>query len=221
MNTRKNPIDLSAYYATNKPLMRDVDTSNVVSWNSAATRNLYTLIPSDDATNTANEITNRFFVALNYDFNLLTRQSATATVSIANKKDKTFYKRDQDNINFSASVTSFYEIPLQTTVAFIVSHNASYAALQDSIDGYLATTQKQSFNYQTISFNARYRMMDDRLNLLATLTPSFGDFKRFLIQAGADYQILENHYIVGQIDFIQNPGKASDVIFSIIYRFMF
>jgi hypothetical protein len=59
------------------------------------------------------------------------------------------------------------------------------------------------------------------LTLLATIAPSFGDFKRMLIQAGADYQIFEGHYIVGQLDFINNPGKGNDVIASIVYRFTF
>ncbi len=123
-------------------------------------------------------------------------------------------------MNLSASVTSYYEIPMQTTMALIISHNATYAA-DTASHQYLSTTKKEAFNYQTISLGARYRMMDDRLNLLATLAPSFGDFKRLLVQIGADYQIVENHYLVGQLDFIQNTDKANDVIFSIIYRFMF
>lgn len=64
-------------------------------------------------------------------------------------------------------------------------------------------------------------MMNDRLNLLATVTPSFGDFKRLLVQAGADYQFMENHFIVGQLDFMKNSGRASDVIVSVLYRLMF
>jgi hypothetical protein len=57
--------------------------------------------------------------------------------------------------------------------------------------------------------------------LLATLAPSFGDFKRTLIQAGVDYQVMDNHYLVGQLDVIQYPSKGNDVIASILYRFNF
>jgi len=63
--------------------------------------------------------------------------------------------------------------------------------------------------------------MNDRLNLLATLAPSFGDFQRTLIQCGVDYQVMENHYLVGQLDFINNPGKSNDVVASLMYRFTF
>ncbi len=191
LNTRKNPIDLS------------IDTTQI------------------DSLSIASEKTDRFFIAMNYDFQMVVRNSLTASVSIANKKDNTFYKRDQDNINFSTMISSFFSIPLQTTIGVIVSHTASYSAWDSVQQVYLNTTQKQMFNYQTISLGARYRIMHDRLNLLATVAPSFGDFKRLLLQAGAEYQVRENHYLVSQFDFIKNSDNASDVVFSILYRFMF
>jgi hypothetical protein len=64
-------------------------------------------------------------------------------------------------------------------------------------------------------------MMNERLNLLVTVAPSFGDFKRLLLQAGAEYQIAENHYLLSQFDFIKNSGRPSDGVFSLLYRFMF
>jgi hypothetical protein len=215
-NTRKNPIDLSMYYSGNKPIIIDVDTMGL-----SSIINQYSVVPSSDGRNTADEVTNRIFVASNYDFHIWARHSVTATLSLANKKDNTFYKRDQDNMNVSTALTTTYKIPLQTTLSFIVSHNATYAALQDTTKAYLLNTEQQTFDYQTISLNARYRMLNDRLNLLATLAPSFGDFKRMLIQAGIDYQVMDNHYLVGQLDVIQNPGKGNDVIASILYRFTF
>ena len=203
-NTRKNPIQLR------------LDTVLITTADTA--------YPSTklDSLNCADEKTNRFFFAANYDFDLLAHQSLNATVSIANKVDNTFNLRNQDNLTAAASLTTSYKIPLQTTVAIIVSHNATYFAMQDSVTKqYLSTTNEQTFDYQTISFSARYRLFNERLNVLATLAPSFGDFKRFLIQGGVDYQVVDNHYIVGQVEVIQNPGKNNDVIASIIYRFNF
>ncbi len=192
LNTRKNPIDLS------------IDTIQI------------------DSLGIVSEKTNRFFIATNYDFQMVVRNSLTASVSISNKKDNTFYGRDQDNNNFSILVSSFFSIPLQTTIGVIVNHTAAYSAWDSVQHIYLGATQKQTvFNYQTISLSARYRIMNDRLNLLATVAPSFGDFKRLLLQAGAEFQAGENHYLVSQFDFIKNSDRASDVVFSILYRFMF
>jgi hypothetical protein len=171
-----------------------------------------------DSLSVADDITNRYFLSANYDFQMAVRNNLTASISIANKKDNTFYKRDQDNINFSTLVVSSFSIPLQTTLGFIVSHTAAYSGLDSA--GASAST-KQTFDYQTISLGARYRLMNDRLNLLATVAPSFGDFKRLLLQAGAEYQVMENHYIVSQFDYINNSNRAADVIFSLLYRLMF
>ncbi|GEM_PF-347614 len=204
-NTRKNPIVLNLNYT-----IVGIDT---------------TASPSSkaDSLNYADEKTDRFFFATNYEFYLLSRQSLNATVSIANKKDNTFNLRHQDNVSVATALTTNYvKLPLQTTIAVIVSHNATYAALQDSITrNYLSSTNQLTFDYQTISLTARYRLMNDRLNLLATLAPSFGDFQRTLIQCGVDYQVMENHYLVGQLDFINNPGKSNDVVASLMYRFTF
>jgi hypothetical protein len=182
-----------------------------------------TLYPSThiDSAYVANEITNRFYISLNHDFQFGIRQSVSLTASIANKTDNTFYKRDQNNMNVAVSWTGYYSIPLQTTVSLIASKNATYSAMQDSTTKYLSTTKEQDFNYSTISVNARYRLFQDQLNLIATFAPSFGDFKRTLLQVGADYQFVPRHSVVGQLDYINNPDRASDVIASIIYRFSF
>jgi len=204
LNTRKNPLELR------------LDT--------IVTAVADTTFPStkSDSLNYANEITNRFFLSANYNFDLYARQTATLSLSIANKKDNTFYMRDQNNVSLSAALTTFYKIPLQTTIAFILSHNETFAALFDTVAiRYVSTTQSQAFNYQTISLSGRYRMLNERLILTATLAPSFGDFKRLLVQAGIDYQVMNNQYLIGQLDFIQNPGLGNDVIASILYRVSF
>jgi hypothetical protein len=182
--------------------------------------NLYNDTTRIDSLYVADEITNRFYISLNHDFQYGIRQSASLTASIADKTDNTFYKRNQNNLNVALSWTGYYTIPLQTSVSLILSNNATYNAVQDSTTKkYLSTTTEQDFNYSTISFNARYRLLQDRLNLIATIAPSFGDFKRMLFQAGADYEFIPRHSIIGQLDYINNPNRASDVIASFIYRF--
>jgi hypothetical protein len=213
-NTRKNPIDLN---------QRMLFSPRLDSLGNPTALLDTTILPSKaDSLNYANEITNRLFFAANYDFNLLARQSFNATLSIANKTDHTFNLRNQENLNAAVALTTIYKIPMQTTIGFIYSHNATYTALQDSITKrYLTTTSKQTFDYQTVSFNVRYRLLNERLNLLATVAPSFGDFKRTLFQGGIDFQIMDGHYLVGQIDVIQYPEKGNDQIASLVYRFNF
>lgn len=216
-NTRKNPLDVSRYAAANKPLIRDYDANAL----DTLTQKLYTIVATDTLALIADELTNRYFLATNYDFVYSGRHTVTATLSIANKKDRTFYHRDIDNINVGMTLSSYFTIPLQTTLSYIVSQSSAYSAMQDSVRAYLGTTQKQTFRYQTLSIGARYRLKDDKMNVLATVAPSFGDYKRLLVQAGIDYQFVENHYLVSQCDVIKYSGRASDIIFSLLYRYLF
>ena len=177
-----------------------------------------------DSSEVADDATRRFYGSVSYDFQFLARQSFSLSVSVAKKTDNTYFLRNQDNFNLSTSLTTNYTIPLQTTISAVVSTNASYQAALDTLNGsysYLPSTIETAFNYQTLSFNARMRVIEDRLNAFATVAPSFGAFKRVLFQAGTDYQFVKNHFLVAQIDYVQNSGALNDVIASLVYRFSF
>ncbi|MBI5464325.1 MAG: hypothetical protein HY966_05160, partial [Ignavibacteriales bacterium] len=187
-------------------------------------KNPITLADTSDAVKRqqiADEGTGRYYVGMNYDFTVSrVRQSVTTSVSIANKADNTFYKRNQDNVNVSAAVTSRFRIPLQTTVGFVYSSNTgSQNVLRKTTNVYDSTTTT-SFAYQTIALGAQYRMLNDKLTLIANFAPSFGDFQRTLLQAGADYRLNDYHTLTSQIDFIKNPN-TSDLIASVVWRFNF
>lgn len=209
---RKNPIDMSEHVNLGKPLIMDIDTAG-------KTVNDYIVIPWEKAKYIVDDFTNRFYIGSNHVFNFLGKQNVVMSFTLAQKQDRTFYKRDQNNLSALISTTTEYEIPLQTTISVVTSHNSMYYALQDSNNAYINRTQKQTFNYQTLSFGGRYRLLDDMLNLAAVIAPSFGDFRRLLIQLGVDYQIASNHYLVYELDFIRNSGGSNDLIMGITYRF--
>jgi hypothetical protein len=173
-----------------------------------------------DSLEVADDVMRRFFGSLSYDFQFLARQSFSLSLSIAKKTDHTYFSRNQENLNISASLATSYSIPLQTTVTGVLSRNASFQA--DYLNGlYLPTTTRESFDYQSISVTARMQLVEDKLNVFATAAPSFGDFSRTLYQAGVDYQVAKNHFLVGQIDIVQNNEIANDIIGSVVYRFSF
>lgn len=218
--TRKNNVDLSAYYRTGKPILLQsylpTDAGQAALYST-----LYAVVPDDQAVSTADEKTDRFFVALNYDFNFLERQSLSFSTAVANKTDNTFYKRNQKNTTITGSLTTRYRIPLQTTVGITMSKNSTFLAQRDSARAYIPTTTETPFNYQTVTLNARYRLFDNKLNLIATCAPSFGDFQRLLIQGGAEYEVRDNHYLTAECSFIRYTGRPTDVLAGIIYRVAF
>lgn len=218
--TRKSSVDISSYSLTGKSVLQEsslpADTILAASY-----RMLYAVIPDDKMINAADERTNRYYIGINYDFSFMGKQSLTFLTTIAAKDDRTFYRRNQDNLNISLQLTTRYTIPLQTTLGIIHSSNATYMAERDSIGGYLTTTTKTLFDYQTLSLGARYRLLDDKLNVIGMVAPSFGAFRRLLLQVGAEYEAWENHYFTAELSFLQYPGKPTDVLAGIIYRLAF
>jgi len=135
--------------------------------------------------------------------------------NLSNKKDNTFYQRNQKNNSFMGSLTTVYNFPLQTTLSFNsnLTENTQVGTIPLSA---LMTTQ---FKLTALSLNAQYRLLGDRLRLASTVSTTTGDLYRTLIQAGIDYSINDYHGFVLQGDYIQNSGTKDDKIISLIYRY--
>lgn len=169
----------------------------------------------------ADETTNRFYVGANHDFTAMgNRQSVALVLSIASKKDRTFYRSNQDNMFLQLSWTSEYRIPLQTVVGFGISNNKNDLQTFTPLgaDSLLTTTE---FNYTSVTLGARYRLLGDKLRLAADVIPIFGAISRVTFQAGGQYAITQNHHLELFFSYIQNSALADDMISSLIYRFNF
>jgi hypothetical protein len=163
----------------------------------------------------ADDKTNRISVQLNYDFNAGARHSLSLGASLSDKTDNTFYKRDQKNNSFSGSLMTTYTIPLQTTLSFNTNLTES------SQFGTLPLATLVTFKITAISFNARYSLLGDKLQLASTVSTSLGDLNRTLAQVGVDYSFTQNLALLAQYDFIQNSGFKDDNIASLIFRYSF
>ncbi|MBI3787048.1 MAG: hypothetical protein HY276_02225 [Ignavibacteriales bacterium] len=164
----------------------------------------------------ADDATNRISLQIAHDFTWGARHNLSLGMSLADKKDNTFNKQDQTNNSFYGSLTTIYSIPLQTTVSLNINNTKSQLLVLSPVR--LLTPQE--FKLTSLSVNAQYRILNEKLRLAGTVAPTFGDLKRTLIQMGADYAITENHSIIFQYDYIQNPAPAvNDNIISLIYRF--
>jgi hypothetical protein len=180
----------------------------------------------DSVTKVADEATNRYYFGTNYDFVAGIRHTVTASISIAEKEDNTFYRRNQSNNFLQLAWNGQFKIPLQTTVSVLYSGNSSDQQLfkPDTTlsgrlgpDSILTTT---TFNYTVVTVGARYSMLGDNLRFAASVSPQFGVFNRVTYTASADYT-MDRHDLAFQMNYYQNSGTADDKIFSLIYRFSF
>jgi hypothetical protein len=168
----------------------------------------------------ADDQTSRISLQINYDFNLGARHNASFGVNLSNKKDNlpdSLNRGEQKNNSYFGSLTTFFQIPLQTTVSF--NTNMTQSSALTSLP--LAGVPLQDFNITSIALNAQYRLFEDKLRLSSTVSNSSGDLKRTLVQVGADYSITNHHAVAFEFDYINNSGYKNDTIASLMYRFNF
>ncbi|MEK6754562.1 MAG: hypothetical protein AABZ02_00255 [Bacteroidota bacterium] len=165
----------------------------------------------------ADDKTNRISLQLNYDFTAGARHSLSLGASLSDKKDNTDFKRDQKNNSFSGSLMTVYKIPLQTTLSF----NTNLTESSQFGTAPLAALVTTEFKITAVSFNARYSLLNDKLQLASTVSTSLGDLNRTLAQVGVDYSFTQNLALLAQYDFIQNSGFKDDSIASLILRYNF
>ena len=165
----------------------------------------------------ADDKTNRILLQVNYDFTVGPRQNFSLGINLADKKDNTFNKRDQKNNSYFGSLTTIFTIPLQTTLSF--NTNVTESAQLSASPTPVPITS--TFELAVYSFNARYRLINDKMQIASTVSATTGDISRTLAQLAVEYTVTENHGLALQYDFIQNSGFNDDSIASLIYRFNF
>lgn len=181
---------------------------------------------ADSTTKAADEATNRYYFAVNYDFVAGIRHTLTASASIADKQDNTFFKRNQTNNLFQLVWNGRFDIPLQATVSVLYSGNTSDQQIfkpDTTFSGKLgpdSIVTTSTFNYTVVNAGVRYSMLGDNLRLAAFVSPQFGAFRRVAYTVSADYSI-DRHNFAFQANYFQNSGMADDKIISLIYRFAF
>ena len=185
-------------------------------------------ISSADSVARANERTNAFdntssqiYLGTNFDFEAGAKQSLTLNLSLLNREDKTFFKRDQSNLSFQAALVTSISPMLQTTVAYLLSQNETQNQVlkSDGLDD--GSPVVTNLDYSAASVGALLRLMDERLQIQASLSPTFGSINRTIARVGLDYAASQKHTFMLLFDFIQNAGLEDDTIGSVIYRFAF
>lgn len=169
-------------------------------------------IPSDSLY-AIDDRTNRFLMQLNRQFKGMGGQhSASLGFSISSRDDNSTRNLDAQTISFTLGNSSRYAIPLETNVMLSVN-STEFSAVDTALQ-----TAATTFNYTTLSANALYRMMEERLHLSATVSPTFGDISRTLVDASARYYFRPNISLQSQLSLYLNKRTDNDIIWSLILR---
>lgn len=148
--------------------------------------------------------TNRILVQLSYDFSAGIRHSSSVSFTTSNREDNGAANSDAQFNNLSLNLNSFWDKDLMSVFGLVYSSSEISAV---------------PFDYFTLTVGGKYRTLEDKLTLTATLSPSFGDFERQALELVADYNILKNLNLAFQTRLYRFPGKTTNSIIGLVTRF--
>jgi len=152
------------------------------------------------------DITNRFSITASYDIVTGVRHSTSFSFSTINREDNTLLNADTKFNSGTLGVTSYWTTDLSSLFQIIYSSSE------------ISTVP---YDYFTLVAGAKYRMLENKLLLTATISPSFGDFKRQAFEFLADYNVLANFYLTFQARIFRFPGKSTNSIIGLTTRYTF
>ncbi|HZY10566.1 MAG TPA: hypothetical protein VFF29_05370 [Bacteroidota bacterium] len=158
------------------------------------------------------DVTNRFLVQLGKEIRLGARHQVTLNFSTSAREDQTAKNLDTRQTTFGLSAVTSYAIPLQTIVNLTLNSSK------------FSTPLEVKTSYTTLYANAQYRMMEDKLRWSGSVSPTFGDVQRMLIDASTQYFFYKNFSAQARLSLYLNqkqsplPDSYNDTIWSIILR---
>ena len=153
-----------------------------------------------------NDLTNRYFVSMSYDFHTRIRHSTSLSFSTSKRDDNSLLNSDATFTSGTIGINSFWTRKLNSIFQIVYSSSE------------IATIP---FEYFTLVAGGRYSLLEDRLMLSFTFSPSFGDFKRQAVELVTNYNLLANLNLVFQARIFRIPGRSTNSIIGLSTSYIF
>jgi hypothetical protein len=153
--------------------------------------------------NSVADVTNRFMMQCSYDFKAYVRQSASFSFTTSDRVDNGASKSNAKFNSTSLNINSYWSPQLTSNFGLLYSTS--------EISGI-------PFDYVSLSFGGSYKLLDNKLQLSANLSPSFGDYKRQIIEVVANYYVLYNLNLIFQTRVYRIPGSPTNSIVGLTTR---
>jgi len=171
-----------------------------------------------DSLSAIDDQTNRVLIQLGKEFTFGVQHNAMLSVSTSVRDDNTVRNFDTRNTMVSLSTISIFKIPLQTIVSLTFNSNKFMSANNTS------SSMPANLSYTTFYVNGLYRLMDDKLRLNGSVSPTFGNIQRVLINAGAQYYFWNYLSAQTQLNLYFNKkmynlsNSNTDIVWNLIIR---
>jgi hypothetical protein len=149
------------------------------------------------------DITNRVILQLSYDLNVFVKHSSSVSFSTSSKDDNSLRNFDTKFSIGSLNITSYWASQWTSLFGIVFNNSELFG---------------KTSSYVTLSFGGKYKLLENKLQLSATLSPSFGDYKRQALEFIADYNILMNLNLMFQARIYRIPGASTNSIIGLTTR---
>ncbi|MFC2140083.1 hypothetical protein ACFLR4_05405 [Bacteroidota bacterium] len=177
---------------------------------------------SEDSLYVIDDATNRFMAQLSYDIMAGVKHSASLSVITSSREDESYWNSDGSNTSLSLSVNSYWDRDLTSFVSLVFYGSDISYFTTDSLTGLkLNDPVASEYNYTSLSLGGRYRLLDNKLEITASLSPSFGDFERQAFDFVGQYFVSEMFSVILQARLYRIPGQSTNSIIGLTSRLLF
>lgn len=160
----------------------------------------------DTASTAIDDATLRFLVQSSYTLEGEFKHTLSLNLATSSRDDATRRQLDVSNVTIGSGIATRWSSAFQSGVDVAVNLNDLPAPTG-------------TLNYTTLSLHARYTFFKQPVTLLATLTPTFGDFKRTGLDLGSQWSALPTMTVILQFSYFNNQSGSDDTIWSLRVRY--
>lgn len=163
-----------------------------------------------DSLHAVNDATDRIYVQGTYGFELEAQHSASFNVSSSDRRDRTLRHLDVNSFMLSLGISTRYAIPLQTSLDVAINTNRLPMGPAGTVG---------DFDYTTLSMMAQYTLLENALLVRGNISPTFGDFKRVVLEVASEWAVYRNMAFLLQFTHLGNNLAPDDNVWNLQYRY--
>lgn len=149
------------------------------------------------------DATNKYRATMSYDFTAGVKHNSSLSITTSNREDESRRNSDAETFSTNFTLNSYWNDRLTSYFNIVY---------------YTSTIQQVDYDYVTISLGGRLKAIEDKLELTAYISPSFGDFKRQSLDVVAQYFVVENFSLIFQTRLYRIPDQSTNSIVGLTTR---
>lgn len=148
--------------------------------------------------------TNKYYAQFSHDFIFEIPHNAYLYFSTSNRTDNSVWDRNAENFSVTLNLKSNWN------ETFSSHFGGTY---------YSSESASMPYDYSSLYIGGTLLLLENKLELRATLSPSFGDFERQAFDLTGSYKVIENLVLSLQARFYRIPDVSTNSIVGLITRY--